>query len=414
MGDRDAFTRELEREAAADLRLEAEPRHVVAQLLQLLRVPVLGKVPRGVEAGIVVEQADPERRQRRQPRPRTAVHPAHLEVALETHLGENRRHVVRPVGQGRALARQARKPALEQIAKRLPGHIDVLVAALDEVHRHVERIVDPALETHAGLERPGQHAAAVGIGVAPDFRAEREKAVWLSFGEGRVREQCRRYRLERQRDAQLLHHVGFRREVEVRLHRAGAVHHVEAEPAHLRHVGRHDAIAALRHHRHLGALPVGRHADTEKSDAERTRDFAQLRKVGHQLGAGLMHGLDRRARELELAAGLERDRAAAGHVGKADDVRPLHDRVPAEQHLHPLEQPADAAAALVGHRLVTLDREGEFFVLGADAELRRRLGSLGEPRNEVVARLHRRHVDLIAGHAAFRRQKGGDLTHGAQ
>ena len=35
-------------------------------------------------------------------------------------------------------------------------------------------------------------------------------------------------RLQRQRDAQLLHHVGFGGEVEVRLHRAGAVHHVEA------------------------------------------------------------------------------------------------------------------------------------------------------------------------------------------
>jgi hypothetical protein len=44
-------------------------------------------------------------------------------------------------------------------------------------------------------------------------------------------------RLQRQRHAQLLHHVGFGGEVEIRLHGAGAVHHVEAERADLRHVG---------------------------------------------------------------------------------------------------------------------------------------------------------------------------------
>ena len=62
-----------------------------------------------------------------------------------------------------------------------------------------------------------------------------------------------------------------------------------------------------------------------------------------QFAAGLVHGLDRRAGQLELAARLERDRAAAGDVGKADDVGPLHDRLPAEQMLHAVEQRADAA-----------------------------------------------------------------------
>ena len=204
-------------------------------------------------------------------------------------------------------------------------------------------------------------------------RKER-KPLGLPSVNGELANSAVRDRLQRERDAQLLHHVGFGGEVEVGLHRAGAVHHVEAERADLRHVGRHDAVAPLRHHRHLGARPVRRHAEPEEADAERARDLAcTCARCAMQLGAGLVHGLDRRAGQLELAARLERDRAAAGHVEQADDVAVLDDRLPAEQMLHAFEQRADAAAAVIGNRAVALDREGEFLVLGADAELRLRL-----------------------------------------
>ena len=105
----------------------------------------------------------------------------------------------------------------------------------------------PASNTH------GSMPARCVVGVAPDLRAEREKAVRLAFGERRIGEQRGRDRLQRQRHPHLLHHVGFGGEVVVGLHRAGAVHHVEAERADLRHVGGHDLVAALRHHRHVGA-----------------------------------------------------------------------------------------------------------------------------------------------------------------
>jgi hypothetical protein len=62
-------------------------------------------------------------------------------------------------------------------------------------------------------------------------------------------------RLQRHRNPQLLHHVGFGREIEIGLHRAGPEHHVEAVLADLRHVVAHDLVAALRHHRNLGARP---------------------------------------------------------------------------------------------------------------------------------------------------------------
>ena len=122
--------------------------------------------------------------------------------------------------------------------------------------------------------------------------------------------------------------------------------------------------------------------------------------------AGLMDGLQRRAGKLELSARLERDRAAAGHVGKADDVRPVHDRLPAEQMLHADEQRADRAAALVGHRLGVSVVNGELLVLGADAPLRLRFRAFGEPRDELVARFDRRQVDNVTGHLQIVRKEG--------
>ena len=129
--------------------------------------------------------------------------------------------------------------------------------------------------------------------------------------------------------------------------------------------------------------------------------LAHLREMRHQLGRSLVHVLDRRARQFELAARLERNRAAAGDVEQADDVVALHDRLPAEQMLHAVEQRADGAAAGIGHRAVVFDREGEFLVLGADAELRLRLAARFEPGDEFVARLDRGHVDLVTSHAGI-------------
>ena len=198
----------------------------------------------------------------------------------------------------------------------------------------------------------------------------------------------------------------------VGLHRAGPVHHVEAELADLRHVRRHDLVAALRHHRHVGARPVRRHANAKKADAERPRHLADLGQMRHQLVAGLVHGFERRARQFELAAGLERDRAAAGHVGETYDVLALHDRLPAEQVLHAVKQCTDAARARIGHRPVTVHGEREFLVLGADAEFFLRLATGGKPRDQLVARFDRRHVDLVAGHQQFRQKKVATLSMG--
>src|SRR6266511_5477074 len=118
----------------------------------------------------------------------------------------------------------------------------------------------------------------------------------------------------RAKPAASLHHVGFAGVVEVGVHRAGAIHHVETVFSDLGHIGGHDPVAALGHHRDLGATPVRRHAEPKKADTERARDFLDLREMRHQLRARLMHGLERRSRKLELASRLERDRAATRDV----------------------------------------------------------------------------------------------------
>ena len=54
----------------------------------------------------------------------------------------------------------------------------------------------------------------------------------------------------------------------------------------------------------------------------------------------------------------------------------------------------------------------ELLVLGADAELRLRLAARLEPRDQFVARVDRRHVDLVAGHSGIPAEKVATLIMG--
>ena len=134
------------------------------------------------------------------------------------------------------------------------------MAVLGEIHRHVGGIVGIGLKAKAVLEDKIEHAGTVGIDVGPDIGAGRNEAVRLAFSEGRIGEQGRSDGLQRQAHAELGDHVGLGREIKIGLHRAGAEHHVQAHRADLGHIFAHDLIAALGHHRHIGAGPVGRKA----------------------------------------------------------------------------------------------------------------------------------------------------------
>ena len=358
-------------------------RHGIAQRLAFLCRPVLHQIPCGIERGLVVEQAHEQRRQRAEPAPGAGIAAAHFEIFLEAHLGEDGGEMVRPVLHHGALARQLRQLARHELAEAFAGGVDEPAVANDEVHRHVERIVDIALETEALLEGEGQHAGAGLVGVAPHLRAEGEISVRLALQEGRVGEQRRRHRLQRQRHAQLLHHVGFRGEIEIDLHRAGPEHHVAAIAAHLVHVGRHDAVAALGHDRRFGPCPDRRGAEAEESDAQPVAHLAHLGQVLVNLFAGLVHGAERRAREFELPARLQRDVAQALGIGERDDVGALVDALPAEAVAQALEQRPDRAFAVIGNGPQRVGQEGELLVLRPDAPGRARLVAVLEIGHEL-------------------------------
>jgi len=111
-------------------------------------------------------------------------------------------------------------------------------------------------------------------------------------------------------------------------------------------------------------------ADPEEAQTQLGGDRLGLGEVLADLDADVVDALQRRAGELELAAGLEADAgAAAGEPdqGLAAGCGLLEDFRPAEP-LEAGEQGVDAGRALVGDGGVGGDAEDELLVLGADAE----------------------------------------------
>ena len=110
-------------------------------------------------------------------------------------------------------------------------------AAVDEVHRHVERPLAVRGEDVVAVERERQQAGARAIGVAPDPRAIGQEPADLAVVNGEhakiaVATDCSAA------TAELLDHVGLVGEIEVHLHGRGPLHHVEAARADRRHVAR--------------------------------------------------------------------------------------------------------------------------------------------------------------------------------
>jgi hypothetical protein len=387
--------RQLPHGGLAERRLEGRARHAIAHRLTLGSGPVLDHVPGGIERDVVVENADPERRQAADAPPGAAVGAAHFEEFLEPHFRENGGEVIGPIRHLRLDVRHFGDFVRQEIAKTPARQIDVFAVAIDEIHRHIEHVIDIALEAHAGLEHPRQHAGAVVVDIGPDLGAIGQEPVVLAFAERRIGEQGGRHRLQRQGDAEFLDHVGFGGEVEIDLHRAGAEHHLFAIAADLRHVALHDLVAAFRHRIDFRQRPGRRIAEADGARPDLGGHLAHLLLVDVHLGTGLVHRFQGRARQLELAARLQTDPGAV--LGQADDVLAFQDRLPAEL-LHAFEQRLDAGNAFVAQRVMGLQAVDEFLVLGADAPILARLAAFGQIPHEVVARLDRPAGRLRNGH----------------
>jgi hypothetical protein len=209
----------------------------------------------------------------------------------------------------------------------------------------------------------------------------------LALEERRIGEERGGDRLEGERGAELRHHVGLGREVEVHLHGAGPVHHLGAVRADLPHIAGHQRVTALGHDRHLVGGPDGGGAQADEAGADAVGDGFNLGEMLVNLVAGFVDGLERRAGEFQLAAGLEADVGAA--LLQADQMPALHDRRPAEAVAQPFEHGADRAGAFIGQRRQGLEIVAEFLVLGADPPVLGRLAAGFEIRGELGGMLDR-------------------------
>ena len=246
--------------------------------------------------------------------------------------------MVGPVGERRLLAGKNRQPPIEEIAKAEPSGVNIFPIAEHEIHRHVERIFAVALIAEPVVEHERQHPRARGVGVFPDMAAEAAETVGLALGEGRIGEQGGGDRLERQADAEFLYHIGFGRVIQVNLDGAGAKHHVEPERTHARHMLSHDLVAPLGHHRQFGAGLVGPHPEAEEAEPKSVADRFDLLQMAAAFGAALVQIAERRARQFELARGLEADIAVGS--GQRDDLAVFLDGLPAKFG-QPLKEVAD-------------------------------------------------------------------------
>ena len=115
--------RDIAQRTAADLRVESEFRHRRPHSIPIRRAPILHHIPSGVERLRVVKDSGPKRRKRDDVVLSTHICPAHLEISLQPHLGEDGRDVVCPIGLRRAFTGKLRKLAGQQILERGAGDI---------------------------------------------------------------------------------------------------------------------------------------------------------------------------------------------------------------------------------------------------------------------------------------------------
>ena len=93
---------------------------------------------------------------------RPGIGAAHLQEALDPHVGEHRGDVVGEVAHRGDGSREVVQPPGHEVAERRAGHVDICAIAIDEVHRHmIDQPFDVALEAEAGLEHHARDAGAL-------------------------------------------------------------------------------------------------------------------------------------------------------------------------------------------------------------------------------------------------------------
>ena len=181
VGDRKHVARHILHRPSGGGGVQRQTRHVADQRRAIFHRPMLAQIPRRRLRRGIVQYARPQRRQGAKPRPRPGVGAAHLQVLLQPHLGKDRAGVVDPVLDRRLVARNLGQPAGHERGKRPAGDVDVAALALDEIHRHLERVAGIGLEAEAVLEHEVQHSRAIFVGVGPTRRRGRKGSRWAAL-----------------------------------------------------------------------------------------------------------------------------------------------------------------------------------------------------------------------------------------
>ena len=266
---------------------------------------MFAQVPGGRLGWRIIQNARPKRREGAEARPRAGVGAAHFKILLQSDLGKEGAGVIDPVGQRRAFSRPFIQGPVHERAERTPRKVHVAAHSLDKIHRYIESVLCVALITETVLENEAQHARAVGVSIGPHIGASRQKAVGLSLGERRIGEERGGDGLEGEAYPEFGDHVRLAGEIEVRLDRAGAEHHVEALASHLGHIGAHDVVTAFGHGRHLVPSPDRAEAQPKETKPQGAGDCLHLLKMLAGLLADVVHRMERRSRQFELSAGFE-------------------------------------------------------------------------------------------------------------
>ncbi len=244
---------------------------------------------------VVVEDAFPYRGEGADAAPWTAVGAAHFHVTLHPNFGERHRQLVLEVAHRRTVAIDA---VGHELAKRGAGVVVVNAVAPNEIHGHVENVLEPFFEPEPVFENHRRESRSLRIGIAPHQRALADRASRDAVTKGRKRKQRGDDGGDGEGSPKRFHHVGFATEIEVRLDCAGALHHVEATGADPRHMSTHDSVSTLRNHRHVIPRRGGMKTHAEKSNSHWAADFLQQCEVSADLVTRLENGFERGARKL--------------------------------------------------------------------------------------------------------------------
>ena len=105
--------------------------------------------------------------------PGTAVGAAHLKKPFQTHLGESGCDVVLEIRHAGKLTFETGQHAVHVVPERPPGHVDVIVTAMQKIHGHIEYVVDPLLVTEIVVEhQAGTPLRAASVSVQAWARVE--------------------------------------------------------------------------------------------------------------------------------------------------------------------------------------------------------------------------------------------------